>query len=165
MSAPKDPIKYQEWKNKISSSLKGKQPKNKVGGWNKGKHLSNETKQKLRLANLGKKYSLETIEKRAVKMRGKLNPNYKNGMSKFTVSHYADLRYKLWREAIFERDDYTCQQCKLKGVYIEANHIKSWAHFPELRFELSNGLTLCRECHKLTDNYKGKNNGKGKQLI
>lgn len=56
--------------------------------------------------------------------------------------------YKVWRRAVFERDNYTCQKCKKRGVRIEAHHIKSWAYFPELRFEVSNGITFCDECHK-----------------
>ena len=52
-----------------------------------------------------------------------------------------------WRESVFKRDDYTCQMCKVRGTYLEADHIKPWAFFPDLRFELSNGRTLCRPCH------------------
>jgi len=52
-----------------------------------------------------------------------------------------------WREKVFVRDNYTCQSCKLRGVKIEADHIKMWMHFPELRYDLSNGQTLCKKCH------------------
>lgn len=62
----------------------------------------------------------------------------------------------LWREKIFKRDNYTCQMCGKRGVYLEADHIKSWIKFPKLRHVSSNGRTLCRECHKLTSNYKIK---------
>lgn len=55
-----------------------------------------------------------------------------------------------WRKAVFERDNYTCQVCGVRGTYLEADHIKPWAFFPELRFELSNGRTLCRSCHDKT---------------
>lgn len=64
---------------------------------------------------------------------------------------------KVWRLSVFTRDSFTCQVCKKIGVYLEAHHIKSWATHPELRYEITNGITLCKECHKLTDNYKGKN--------
>jgi len=58
-----------------------------------------------------------------------------------------------WREAIFKRDDYTCQICKIRGYQLNADHIKSYALFPELRKELSNGRTLCIDCHKATPTY------------
>ena len=55
-----------------------------------------------------------------------------------------------WRKKIFTRDNYTCQMCGKIGGYLEADHIKPWAYFPDLRFELSNGRTLCRPCHNTT---------------
>ncbi len=57
---------------------------------------------------------------------------------------------KSWRIAVFERDDYTCQICKVRGNYLEADHIKPFAYFPELRYDLTNGRTLCRPCHDTT---------------
>lgn len=56
---------------------------------------------------------------------------------------------------IFERDDYTCQICKIKGKDMQVDHIKSWKDYPELRFELNNCRTLCMCCHyKITFNKK-----------
>lgn len=58
--------------------------------------------------------------------------------------------YKKWVHDVFERDDYTCQCCGLKGVYLEAHHIYNFADYPNLRTELSNGITLCHNCHSIT---------------
>lgn len=66
------------------------------------------------------------------------------------------LQAKLWREEVFRRDDFTCQICKNRGGILNADHIKPFAYYPELRFELSNGRTLCVSCHKATDTYGWK---------
>lgn len=57
---------------------------------------------------------------------------------------------ELWRKAVFARDDYTCQMCGVRGTYLEADHIKPWAYFKELRHEITNGRTLCKPCHNTT---------------
>lgn len=63
--------------------------------------------------------------------------------------------YYGWRKLVFKRDNYSCVLCGSQNK-LEADHIKSYSKFPELRYELSNGRTLCNECHKKTDNYGGK---------
>jgi len=64
------------------------------------------------------------------------------------------VKYKLWREAIFERDDWTCKNCKKRskaGSYlrIEAHHKKPFKTYPKMRFDVENGITLCKQCHDL----------------
>lgn len=55
--------------------------------------------------------------------------------------------YYEWRRKVFERDDFTCQVCGLRGGRLNAHHIQAFAKFPELRTEASNGITLCSDCH------------------
>lgn len=75
--------------------------------------------------------------------------------------------YRQWRTAVFERDNYTCVSCgdgnrKDRGetVVLQADHIKPFAHHPELRFDVNNGRTLCVPCHRKTDTYGGRSRAK-----
>lgn len=66
---------------------------------------------------------------------------------------YGSVFDKEWRTAVFQRDNYTCQWCGQVGGRLQAHHIKPFMEYPNLRLELSNGITLCLECHKETDTF------------
>lgn len=52
-----------------------------------------------------------------------------------------------WRKAVFERDDYTCQDCGERGGRLNAHHIRPWYADEAGRFDVENGVTLCKKCH------------------
>jgi hypothetical protein len=134
--------------------------------WNKGKIgvqvVSDETKAKLSIVRIGNKNAVGSVRSKKHRLSvskaqsGKNNWNWKGGLS---TNKRTGKKYIQWRSDVFTRDNWTCQTCQSRGIYLEAHHIKSWAKYPRLRYVLSNGVSLCLDCHKLTDNYKGKNNG------
>jgi predicted restriction endonuclease len=62
-------------------------------------------------------------------------------------------KYINWRKSVFERDRYTCKICGKVGGELNAHHIKYFAKYKALRYLLSNGITLCKQCH--IDLHKG----------
>lgn len=62
---------------------------------------------------------------------------------------FSDPNYRAWRKAVYARDGHRCQMpgCR-RSKHLNAHHIQRWADAPLLRFEVSNGITLCPRCHK-----------------
>ena len=87
---------------------------------------------------------------------GSKNVNWRGGVTPINEKIRKSSEYKLWRQSVFIRDNFTCVWCKKVGGDINADHIKPFCDYPELRFAIDNGRTLCVRCHKSTDNYAGK---------
>lgn len=91
---------------------------------------------------------------RSENMKGELAPNYVHGKCGDNLLFRASLAYREWRTLVFKRDNYKCVICgNAKGCNLEADHIKEFALYPELRLDINNGRTLCKSCHKKTENY------------
>ncbi len=116
----------------------------RISDGHKGLKKSEETKQKIRLSNIGRKHLTTSREN---------NPNWKGGITPKNKLIRKSYKYEIWRRDIFIRDRFTCRECGKTHIYIEAHHIKPFAKFPEFRFDRNNGITLCEYCHKKTDSY------------
>lgn len=80
--------------------------------------------------------------------------NWQGGKTDEATLIRTSLSYKEWRLAIFQRDGFACVRCgDATGGNLQADHIKPFALYPELRLELDNGRTLCMSCHKATGTY------------
>jgi hypothetical protein len=142
-----------ETKRKTSLSLKGRIPKNikSISGWNKGINHTIETKLKISKFRTGK-------------LLGSKNHLWRGGKTKLQDNIRTSFQYRI---DVFTKDNFTCQECFTRGVKIEAHHLKSFASIlkdnnifsisdalqcSEL-WNINNGQTLCKECHKKTDSY------------
>ncbi len=139
-----------ETKKKLSESAKRRKV---IPPSRKGCRTSEDTKKKLSLANIGEKHWM-----------------WKGGISKIDKRCRRMSEYIQWRSLVFERDNWTCQTCRIRGVYVTAHHIIGFSKIirendisdvlaarkcKEL-WNIDNGVTLCEDCHSLTDNYKGR---------
>lgn len=135
--------------------------------WNKGKRMW-DTRPHPR-GTLGKKMpkkviTKETIDKMSRAHLGIPQPhkrkenhwNWNGGITSENKCARVSIQYKNWRRSVFARDNFTCVKCGIRGGYLNADHIKPFALFPELRFDINNGMTLCVDCHKKTETYGGR---------
>lgn len=132
----------------------------------KGKKMSEESRRKMREAakarpsnRIGKKHTVETRQKiseitRERALRGDRCHSYKDGKAAERRGKRGDQEVRRWRFDVFARDGFCCAHCgDDRGRNLNAHHIKPWADYPELRFEVGNGITLCKSCHWLCHAY------------
>lgn len=117
--------------------------------------MSQAARENLRQKALGRRLSEETKAKiiETKRRKGTLHsgPNHYKWKGGKPWERFKNPDYIAWRNAVLERDNYTCQDCQRvcnkyeKGL--AAHHIKEYALYPELRLDVANGQTLCRACH------------------
>jgi hypothetical protein len=95
----------------------------------------------------------KTARDNAEYLVGQNHPNFKHGNRDERKKAMSSYSYREWRTSVFKRDNFICQECNATGVYVEADHIKPWCAFPELRYDINNGRTLCRPCHMKQDTW------------
>lgn len=89
---------------------------------------------------------------------GENHPNWKGGISSDRERFMQEAVYKAWRLDVFERDGYTCDKCYQVGGKLEAHHLAPYHSHPELRVDVTNGVTLCQSCHHAFHNEYGRVN-------
>lgn len=139
------------WSDKIADALRGRE-------------LSRDTRQKISEANKGKDSWSEGMRKEEnpeiMKNIGKSGEDHwawKGGVSEKRNRIRQSSEYNNWRDSVFERDNYTCQKCgDDSGGNLNAHHIKPFSEYEETRFDVDNGVTMCRSCHMDLHNSEGE---------
>ena len=129
--------------------------------------VPNSPEQKMKIAN-----TLREMGHHPPPMYGDKNPAWSGGITGISRTIRGWEKYKEWRLAVFERDNYTCQAevCGKRGGKLEADHKKALAlillennitSFEEALeckelWDIDNGQTLCKSCHRKTDTFGGR---------
>ena len=149
-----------ENRNKISKTLKRKYKTGEIiHGMLNRKHTK-KTKIKMKNAKL-KNPVRYWKDKKRIDMRGNKHPRW----NPLTKTNYIDaFKIKEWRNTVFKRDKYICQECGKRNCYLHPHHIvpKIECHlmdYDELIYDIDNGLTLCKECHMETGLHKNIHRG------
>lgn len=127
--------------------------------------MSHAQKRKISIALKGKIVSYETRLKLSKANRGQLSYRWKGGIYKTNNEIRRSPQYKRWQHAVYMRDGYLCQICGIKGNKLNANHIKKFSDYPDLRFDINNGITLCVNCHKNITNKEEQFEGYFKEKL
>jgi len=97
-------------------------------------------------------------------MTGKNSPSWRGGRTEKNKIIRSSIKCKKWRLAVLKRDNFICRCCNTK-INIQAHHIKNFSSNEDLRFELDNGIVLCKMCHVNFHNEFGYRDNNNEQLI
>ena len=133
--------------------------------------LQSEKRKGVASCALGKTWKLKHIKKYPTRT-GENNIFWKGGKTKLSQQIRMSAEYSFWRMSVFKRDFFTCQHCGAKNKkgekYIfDADHIYPFSKILddynitsieeaiscEKLWDIENGRTLCRECHKKTETW------------
>ena len=97
-------------------------------------------------------------------VRGENSSRWKKDKTTEERDRYT-LEYREWRSEVFEKSNYTCQKCGARHVLLNAHHIYNWKDYDDLRYEVFNGVCLCRACHIDFHSIYGKRNNNLMQIL
>lgn len=143
---------------KQGAKVKGRPDLWKFSNW-KGRKHTKEAREKQSRAKLGTKVPLAQRVAQSARLQGIDVESWREFATTAAERLKGSPEYRVWREAVYSRDNWTCQNCKVRGGRLHAHHIKPKRTHPELIFNIDNGITLCVRCHKETDSY-GVNSGR-----
>ncbi|MEK6829350.1 MAG: HNH endonuclease signature motif containing protein, partial [Nanoarchaeota archaeon] len=140
-------IVTKEQREKIGKKNKGKP------GWSKGKTVNEDSRILAGPRNgmYGKIHTVTTRNYISTKNRGRFasekNPNWQGGITTINQKIRNSYNFDQWRNSVFQRDNWICQECLKNGGELHPHHIKKFSKYPLLRFDTNNGITLCELCH------------------
>lgn len=104
----------------------------------------------------GRKLPKSTREKMSKVQSAERHWNWQDGKTDPIHRLRNTIKYQEWKLAVLERDNAICQHCGTEKK-LHCHHLKKFREYPELRYDVNNGITLCNSCHTrehLKERYK-----------
>jgi len=158
------------WNKGVPQSVQAKEKNSKAHlgntAWNKGIPQSAESRRKMseshKKLKLSKEHKINISKSLKGINVGEKSHFWQGGITPLRFQIKNNFMYRQWRSDVFTRDDFTCQECGQLGGKLNAHHIKSYSsliQFYEITtleealncdelWNINNGITLCRKCHK-----------------
>lgn len=141
----------------------------KIKPWNLGKKIDRNTHPDM---GHNTKHAPESIVKMKLARKGKSahwnkgekSPMWKGGVTPENKRLRGTTEFYSWREAVFTRDNWTCQKTKVRGGKLHPHHVLNFSQYPELRYDVNNGITVSEKAHREFHKKYGKNNNTREQL-
>lgn len=144
----------EEERRKISIVRRGKkrseETRKNISNGLMGHFVTDEARQKIKEYHTGLVQSVETRARRSIALSGENGPNWQGGLTAINEILRKSSKYEEWRNAVYNRDSFTCGLCNKRGGDLHAHHIKTRSNHLELIFDIDNGITLCKSCHRKT---------------
>jgi hypothetical protein len=96
---------------------------------------------------------------------GENNNMWKGGITTEVEKLRKSNKYLDWRNSCFIRDCYTCQISQQKGGVLHVHHLCNFSDYPELRFDVDNGVTITKDLHILFHARYGMKNNTKEQFV
>jgi 5-methylcytosine-specific restriction endonuclease McrA len=115
----------------------------------KGQVFTPEQIQRMSDSHKGHHHTEETRQKMSQATSNEKHWNWKGGITDSVHRLRQQMAYTHWKEQVHLRDADTCQHCGVQSATrkLDTHHLKAFKDYPELRYEVSNGITLCGSCH------------------
>jgi hypothetical protein len=94
-----------------------------------------------------RKLPLKTRERISAAHQDEKHWNWKGGITDAVHRLRNKMLYQDWREKVLAKSGKVCAHCGVTKN-LHCHHIKGFRAYPELRYDVDNGIVLCSSCHQ-----------------
>lgn len=87
--------------------------------------------------------------------RGADHPRWDDQLTEADRKYARQPEHQAWSKVVLRNDGWKCVPCG-RGGRVQAHHLRSYRLHPDVRFDPSNGITVCPGCHRAYHSHVGR---------